>query len=208
MAGTIPELYSEYRKRLEEVDNIEKELLHTNEQTSWNKCLIRKSELVRDFYGKTETELNTLINPYLYGSSPLDDKTAMELFEGASSYYDSAIYDDVMESQIFKLLWEYFQSTGNEYMERACRCAFSNNAFLNVEGKLRSYAIEQAEWVSGYIDRIDYLRELHKDDDEAFFTDVRRVFETLHSQYEMERSRFEPNVNRMISAVFSGEILM
>ena len=198
MAGTIPELYVEYRKRLEDVDRIEKELLRTNEKSAWNACLIRKSELVRSFYGETETELNTLINPYLYGSSPLNDEKAMELFEGASSYYESAIYDDVMESQIFKLLWEYYQSTGNEYMERACRCAFSNNAFLNVEGKLRSYAMEQAELVSGYIDRIDYLRDLHRGDDEAFYTDVRRVFETLHGQYEMERSRFEPNVNRMI----------
>ena len=198
MAGTIPELYAEYRKRLEDVDRIEKELLRTNEQSSWNACLIRKSELVRDYYSKTEQDLNNLINPYLYGSSPLDDKTAMELFEGASEYYNSAMYDDVMESQIFKLLWEYYQSTGNEYMERACRCAFSNNAFLNVEGRLRKYAIEQAEWVSGYIDRIDYLRQMHKDDDEAFYADVRRVFDTLHGQYEMERSRFEPNVNRMI----------
>ena len=198
MAGTIPELYAEYRKRLEDVDRIEKELLRTNEQSSWNACLIRKSELVRDYYSKTEQDLNNLINPYLYGSSPLDDKTAMELFEGASEYYNSAMYDDVMESQIFKLLWEYYQSTGNEYMERACRCAFSNNAFLNVEGRLRKYAIEQAEWVSGYIDRIDYLRKMHQDDDEAFYADVRRVFDTLHGQYEMERSRFEPNVNRMI----------
>ncbi|MBR6019236.1 MAG: HD domain-containing protein [Lachnospiraceae bacterium] len=199
MASTIPELYREYRKRLEDVDRIEKELLHTNEQSSWNAALLRKSELVREYYGMTEKELNSLINPYLYGAEPLDDEKAAELFEGASEYYESAMYDDVMESQIFKLLWEYYQSRGDEYMERACRCAFSNNAFLNVEGKLRKYAMEQAELVSEYIDRIDYLRKLHKDDDQAFYTDVRRVFETLHGQYEMERSRFEPNVNRMIN---------
>ena len=93
MAGTIPELYREYRKRLEDVDRIEKELLRTNEQSAWNACLIRKSELVRDYYGKTEAELNELINPYLYGSLPLNDETAAQLFEGARSYYDSAMYD-------------------------------------------------------------------------------------------------------------------
>ena len=198
MVNTIPELYREYRKRLEKVDLIEKQLLDTDNQAEWTRLLLHKSEVVRSFYQETEKELNSLINPILYSEKPLDDETARQLYECAYDYFNNVICDDVLESQMFVRLWKHYRDCGDEFHERSCRCAFSNNAFLNVEGNLRKMALDQVEWVAAYVEKIDYLRRLHKGDRVAFFKDVQRVLETLHSQYEMERSQFEPNVNRMI----------
>ncbi len=198
MVGSIPKLYQEYRKRLEDVDMIERELLRTDNLEDWLERLNRKSDLIRKYYKQTEKEINTLINPILYGEKPLDDKTAKELYEGAYAYYENVMCDDVMESQMFVRLWEYYESQGDEFNERSCRCAFSNNAFLNVEGNLRKLAMEQADWVSSYMDRIDHLRRIHAND-EDFFMDVKRVLGTLRSRYEMESSQFEPDISRMIA---------
>ena len=197
MVGSISELYREYKKRLDDVDQIERELLDTDNLEDWLERLNRKSELIRKYYKQTEREINTLINPILYEEKPLDDETAMELYEGAYSYYREVMCDDVMESQMFVRLWEYFAQKGDEYNERSCRCAFSNNAFLNVEGNLRKLAMEQAEWVAGYMDKIDHLRRIHKND-EDFYVDVQRVLGTLRSRYQMEKAQFEPNIERMI----------
>ncbi|MBR5712829.1 MAG: hypothetical protein IKX54_04460 [Lachnospiraceae bacterium] len=197
MVSSITDLYRDYKKRLDDVDSIEQELLRTDNLEDWLERLNRKSELVRNYYKQTEKELNAYINPILYGEKPLDEETAKELYEGAYDYFQNVMCDDVMESQMFVRLWNYFHQQGDEFNERSCRCAFSNNAFLNVEGNLRKLAMEQAEWVSGYMDRIDYLRDLHKNDND-FLMDVQRILGTLRSQYEMESSQFMPNVNRMI----------
>ncbi len=198
MVDSISELYRDYKKRLNEVDMIEQDLLNTDDKKSWTEKMIRKSEIIRNYYRLTEDELNTYINPILYGQEPLNDEKAGELYEGAYDYFMNVMCDDVLESQMFVRLWDYFHQQGDEFNERTCRCAFSNNAFLNVEGNLQKLAMEQAEWVSGYMERIDHLRKIHQDDDEAFLKDVRGVLDTLRSQYRMESSRFEPNVNHLI----------
>jgi len=197
MVSSIEKLYRDYKKRLDDVDQIERELLNTDNLEDWLVRLNRKSELVRTYYRQTEREINSLINPILYGETPLDDATAEALYKGAYDYYRSVMCDDVMESQMFVRLWEYYAQKGDEVMERSCRCAFSNNAFLNVEGNLRKLAMEQAEWVSKYMDRIDHLRRIHEKD-EDFLEDVHRVLVTLRSRYSMESSQFEPNIPRMI----------
>ncbi len=197
MVGSIAELYIDYKKRLDAVDAIEHELLHTNDKEAWTKRLVNKSEIIRAYYKLTEEELGTYIKPILYGKEPLDEEKARTLYEGAYDYFMNVMCDDVLESQMFVKLWDYFHSVGDEFTERACRCAFSNNAFLNVEGNLQKLAMEQGEWVSQYMDKIDHLRAMHEND-EDFLQDVHRVLSTIRRQYTMESSQFYPNVNRLI----------
>lgn len=198
MVSSIAELYVDYKRRLDDVDSVEQDLLQINDKAAWTKRLVEKSKLIRDYYRMTEKELQTYIAPILEGKESLDDKKARELYEGAYDYFMNVMCDDVLESQMFVKLWDYFHRVGDEYIERSCRCAFSNNAFLNVEGTLQRLAMEQAEWVAKYMDRIDHLREMHAND-EDFVEDVRRVMGTLKRQYEMESGQFQPDVNRLIA---------
>ncbi len=198
MIGSIERIYSEYKRRLEDIDAIEQELLDISDKSAWTRCLVEKSKKIRNFYRATEEELQRCIFPVLEGTEPIDAAKAQALYDGAYDYYSNVMWDDFLSLRMFVKLWEYYHSIGDEYMERACRCAFSGNAFLNVEGDLQKIALEQAEWVAKYMDRIGHLRESHVAD-EAFVEDVWRVLGTLKRQYQMESGQFQPDVGRMIA---------
>ncbi len=197
MVDSIEALYREYRERLGEVDSIERELLETDDKAAWTETLVKKSDLIRSFYRDTEKELDTYINPILDGDEELTEENAEKLYQGAFSYYNNVLADDVMESQMLVKLWEYFHGVGNDYRERNCRFAFSDNPFFCVEGSMKQVASEQADWVSSYIDRIDTLREEHQSDKE-FFAEVKHIMEANRKQYHMESVKYEPDVNALI----------
>ncbi len=197
MAESISELYSDYKKRLEEVDSLDQEILSSSDKADWLARLQKKSEIIREYYRVTEQELETFIRPILEGKENIDEEKAEQIYLGAYDYFMNVMSDDVLGSQMFIKLWDYFQKGGNEYYERSCKYAFSNSPFLNVEGELQKLGKEQADWISNYVDQIDHLRKMHSSDEE-FVKDVQHVAATIEREYEMESQKFEPNVNYLI----------
>lgn len=197
MAESISELYIDYKKRLEEVDSIEQAILSSSDKTAWVEKLRKKSEIIREYYRITEQELQTFIRPILEGKEDIDEAKAEQIYLGAYDYFMNVMTDDVLGSQMFVKLWDYFQQCGNEYFERSCKYAFSNSPFLNVEGDMQKLGMKQADWISDYVDQIDHLRKIHTSDEE-FVKDVERVVSTIEREYEMEGQKFEPNVNNLI----------
>lgn len=197
MAESISELYSAYKKRLEEVDSLDQEILSSNDKADWFAKLQKKSEIIREYYRITEQELETFIHPILEGKENIDEEKAEQIYLGAYDYFMNVMSDDILGSQMFIKLWDYFQKDGNEYYARSCKYAFSNSPFLNVEGELQKLGMEQADWISNYVDQIDHLRKMHTSDEE-FVKDVLHVVATIEREYEMESQKFEPNVNHLI----------
>ncbi|MDO4316731.1 MAG: HD domain-containing phosphohydrolase [Lachnospiraceae bacterium] len=198
MVGSISELYTDYKKRLMEVDSMEQDLLSVTDKSAWIERLRKKSEIIRAYYRVTEDELGTFIRPILEGKEELDAEAAGQFYLGAYDYFMNVMSDEMLESQIFIKLWDYFHQQGNEYYERACKSAFSSSPFLNVEGELQRLGMEQADWVSGFVVQIEHLQKLHQSDGE-FERDVQRIMKTIEREYEMESEKFEPNVNRLIA---------
>ena len=197
MADSIEALYREYRKRLEEIDRVEQELLDTDDKETWKKMLVRKSELIRSFYRDTEHELEDMIRPILNGEHPITEQNAGALYSGAISYYSNVLSDDILEAQMFVKLWEYYHVTGNEFFERNCRFAFLDNPYINVEGKVQQIAADQNDWVGSYVDRIGQLRLDHPDNEE-FYREVRKIMEAVRKQYHTESVKYNPDVNELI----------
>lgn len=198
MVSSISELYTDYKKRLMEVDSMEQGLLSETDRSAWIERLRKKSEIIREYYRVTEEELGTFIRPILEGQENMDAETAGQFYLGAYDYFMNVISDDMLESQIFIKLWDYFHQEGNEYYERCCKVAFSSSPFLNVEGELQKLGLEQADWVSRFVGQIEHLQRLHQADGK-FDQDIQRIIATVAREYEMESEKFEPNVNRLIA---------
>ncbi len=198
MVSSISELYTDYKKRLMEVDSMEQGLLSETDRYAWIERLRKKSEIIREYYRVTEEELSTFIRPILEGQENMDAETAGQFYLGAYDYFMNVMSDDMLESQVFIKLWDYFQQEGNEYYERCCKFAFSSSPFLNVEGELQKLGLEQADWVSRYVGQIEHLQKLHEADGN-FDQDIQRIIATVEREYEMESEKFEPDVNRLIA---------
>ena len=198
MADSIIQLYEDYKKRLMDVDSMEHDLLNMDNKTAWIERFRKKSEIIREHYRVTEEELGKFIRPILDGTDEMDIEKAGQFYLGAFDYFMNVMSDQMLESQIFVKLWDFFHQQGNEYYERACRFAFSDSPFLNFEGELQELGKEQADWVSGYVGQIAHLRELHQQDGQ-FDHDIMLIIKTVEREYEMEGEKFEPNMNRLFS---------
>lgn len=197
MAESIAELYREYRTRLQEIDSVERGLLETEDKQTWTKMLVQKSDLIRSFFRETEQELSDMIHPILSGEHPITEATAEDLYSGAFSYYSNVLSDDLLETQMFMKLWEYYQSSGDEFSERNCRFAFLDNPYTNVEGQVQKMAEEQDDWISSYINRIGQLRK-DRPDDAEFYGEVEKIMEAIRKQYHTESVKYNPDVNELI----------
>lgn len=197
MPQAIAEFYHDYLMRMNEIDREERELLSSHTKKGWTQHLVRKSSLIRESHAIVDRNLGEMILPHVSGEKEPSDDEAEALREGALSYFNRSLFDQVMESAVLNMLAERYAKKGQRFEERRCRFAFANNAFLSDEGTFGEQSLREAEQVMKNLSRIREIRDEHTEQ-EAFLQDVSFIMKTGYRLFERECHQLEPDMNLLV----------
>lgn len=192
----ITEFYRDYLKRLDEVDAIEQQLLTAGTKRFWTQHLVRKSALIRESYGIVAKKLQEIIEPFTSGEKEPTEEEAEALREGAMLFFYKSIFDEVMVSSVLDMLADYYERKGNRFYERMCRFAFSNNAYLGLEGPFSEKSLTEAEHVFSNLENIRTITKEHNSN-EKYLQDVNFILETGFRLFDRECRHLEPNMEKI-----------
>ncbi|MBO4697476.1 MAG: HD domain-containing protein [Lachnospiraceae bacterium] len=197
MPQTITDFYKDYLARINEIDMEEQRLLSSDDKRVWTEHLVRKSNLIRNSHSVVEKNLNEMIRPYVSGERETGDDEAAALRDGAMLYYDKALFDEVMESSVLKMLIERYARRGDAFSERMCRYAFANNAYISAEGPFSERSLAEARQVMSRLSDIRAIRAAQPFD-ALFLREVNSIVETGFSLFDRECKMLEPDTEQIV----------
>lgn len=197
MPQAITDFYKDYLARINEIDMEEQRLLSSNDKQQWTEHLVRKSNLIRNSHSFVEKSINEMIRPYVTGERETGDDEAAALRDGAMLYYDKALFDEVMESSVLKMLIERYAKQGDGFSERMCRYAFANNAYISVDGPFSERSLAEARQVMEKLADIRKIRE-EQPNDAMFLHEVNSIIETGFSLFDRECKMLEPDTEKIV----------
>lgn len=194
---SIIDFYNDYLARINEIDMEEQRLLSSDDKQVWTEHLVRKSNLIRVSHSVVEKNINEMIRPYTSGERETDDAEADALRDGALLYFDRALFDEVMESSVLRMLMKRYAKRGDSFSERMCRYAFANNAYISVDGPFSEHSLEEAKQVMKGLSDIRAIREAQPVD-ELFLREVTSILETGFSLFDRECKMLEPDTEQIV----------